>query len=64
MKIDFMELTNFRNIHKQKIVYENKKWYESCTLDNKNISVPINEDFHHSSHLKILVNKRIKKLRG
>ncbi len=34
------------------------------TLDNKNISVPINEDFHHSSHLKILVNKRIKKLRG
>jgi hypothetical protein len=30
MKIDFMELTNFRNIHKQKIVYENKKWYESC----------------------------------
>lgn len=30
MKIDFMELTNFRNSHKQKIVYENKKWYESC----------------------------------
>ena len=26
MKVDFLELTNFRNIQKQKIVFENKKF--------------------------------------
>ena len=26
MKIDFLELTNFRNIHKQKIIFENKNF--------------------------------------